>query len=195
MLEAYGARADEYVELFGSLEQLDEADRQLVADWSDGLTEGLILDAGCGPGVWTAYLAGRGREVEGIDLTPEFIAHACRRYPSVRFRVASLAQTGLPDGAVSGVLSWYSLIHTPPSELAGQFAEFRRILAPGGGICLGFFEGEARQPFAHAITTAYYWSVDALSEILEDAGFRVTHVERRQEPGRRPHAAITAFRR
>lgn len=195
MVEAYGARADEYVELFGSLEQLHEADRQLITDWSDGLAEGLILDAGCGPGVWTAYLHARGREVEGIDLTPEFIAHACRRHPSVRFHIASLAQTGLPDGAVSGVLAWYSLIHAPPSELPVLLGEFRRILAPGGGVCVGFFEGEAMQSFAHAVTTAYYWSVDALSAVLDDAGFQIVHVEQRQDSGRRPHAAITAVRR
>ena len=195
MLEAYGARADEYVELFGSLEQLHEADRQLIADWSDGLAEGLVLDAGCGPGVWTAYLHGRGKEVEGIDLTPEFIAHARRRYPSVPFRIASLAQTGLPDGAATGVLAWYSLIHTPPSELPALLAECRRLLAPGGGVCIGFVDGEARQPFAHAVTTAYYWSADALGAVLDDAGFHVTQVEQRQDPGRRAHAAITALRR
>ena len=35
-----------------------------------------VLDLGCGPGQWSAYLHSLGAEVVGVDLVEEFIAHA-----------------------------------------------------------------------------------------------------------------------
>ena len=42
---------------------------------------------------------------------------------------------------------------------------------------------------------AYYWSIDRMSRLLQDAGFEVLDIETRHDPGSRPHAAIAAIRR
>lgn len=34
----------------------------------------------------------------------------------------------LADGELAGIVSWYSVIHTPPPEQPAYFAEFRRML-------------------------------------------------------------------
>ncbi|MET3923218.1 hypothetical protein [Arthrobacter sp. UYEF20] len=53
--DAYSRRAVEYVERFASMDAVHPSDRQLVATWAGGV-EGLVLDAGCGPGQWTNFL-------------------------------------------------------------------------------------------------------------------------------------------
>ncbi|MGN7223310.1 class I SAM-dependent methyltransferase [Curtobacterium flaccumfaciens] len=192
---AYSARADEYAALLGSMDAVHLDDRALVDAWAAGQS-GPLIDAGCGPGHWTAHLARQGHRVSGIDGTPEFVEHARRTHgASVDFRVGSLDALPLADGSVDGVLAWYSVIHHEPSRIGGPLAEFRRVLAPGGGLLLGFFEGDAVEAFDHAVVTAYRWPVASLVALLDEAGFDVVDVHTRTDPGHRPHGAISAVRR
>ncbi|MFD5226773.1 class I SAM-dependent methyltransferase [Microbacterium sp. NPDC058342] len=194
---AYDARAAEYIALVGEVDQLAAQDREEIGAWADATT-GRILDAGCGPGLWTAFLHEAGRDVVGIDLSAQFIAHARSTYPELAFLHGSFAALPLPDASLGGILAWYSLIHTPPTDIPAVLAEFARVLAPGGSILIGFFDGTPREPFAHAVTTAYFWSPDALAELLEPAGFMVTACESRPrvagEVSSRPHASVIAVR-
>ncbi|MGF2950540.1 class I SAM-dependent methyltransferase [Microbacterium alcoholitolerans] len=198
----YGARAEEYIAAAGSIEQMADADRAVIGEWRHG-TAGRLLDAGCGPGHWTQFLhdgdSPGSRDVLGIDLSAEFIAHAGSQYPQLTFVRGSFAELPLPDASLGGILAWYSLIHTPPEDLPAVLAEFARVLAPGGSILVGFFDGTPRERFSHAVTAAYYWTPDALAEILDDAGFTPTASEQRArvegEVSIRPHASLTATRR
>ncbi|MGN7862314.1 class I SAM-dependent methyltransferase [Microbacterium sp. 22303] len=201
---AYDARAAEYIALIGSIDQMERADVAMIGRWRDE-TAGGLLDAGCGPGLWTAFLAepgsrpGSGRDVVGVDLSAELLTAARERHPGVRFESASFRDLPFPDGSFGGVLAWYSLIHLPPDELPAVLGELARVLAVGGRILIGYFDGEPRERFAHAVAPAYYWSAEALGVLLRDAGFAVTDVERRErEPGTagsvRPHGAIIAER-
>ncbi|WP_240745067.1 MULTISPECIES: class I SAM-dependent methyltransferase [unclassified Microbacterium] len=189
--EGYAARSAEYTELFGDIAQMDAVDRERIGRWADGV-DGRILDAGCGPGHWTAFLAERGNEVEGIDLVPDFVDTARARFPHVAYRVASLAETGIEPGSLGGILAWYSLIHAAPEELPALLAAARLALRDGGGLLVGFFDGPDGEPFAHAVTTAHFWSIDGMSGHLERAGFAVMESETRVQDGRRPHASISA---
>ncbi|WP_217181812.1 class I SAM-dependent methyltransferase [Streptomyces sp. AC495_CC817] len=195
---AYDARAAEYIEVAGALEQMDDRDLRTIAAWRD-TTTGVLLDAGCGPGHWTEFLSRGGRDVCGVDLSSEFVASARATFPGVRFEVGSFRRLPSESGSVGGILSWYSLIHTPPDDVPDVLVEFARVLAPGGNLLLGFFDGEARARFAHDVVPAHYWSTKALGGLLADAGFEVTGVEHRErEPGEvtaRPHAAIRALLR
>ncbi len=189
---AYGARAAEYTSLLGSVEDMHELDRQRIERWAKRI-DGQVIDVGCGPGHWTDFLHERDVKVQGIDLVPEFIDSARARFPGVSFRVASLRDLGVPDGSLHGVLAWYSLIHVHPDDLAAMLSEVARALAPRGRLLIGFFEGVEAEPFAHAITTAYYWPVEQMRHMLRESGFDVLDVETRQDSGKRPHAAIAAI--
>ncbi|TSD11270.1 class I SAM-dependent methyltransferase [Curtobacterium sp. KBS0715] len=192
---AYSARADEYAALLGSMGAVHPDDRALVDAWAAGQS-GALVDAGCGPGHWTAHLARQGHRVSGIDAAPEFVEHARRTHgASVDFRVGSLDALPLADGSVDGVLAWYAVIHHEPSRIGGPLDEFRRVLTPGGGLLLGFFEGDAVEAFDHAVVTAYRWPVASLAALLDEAGFDVVDVHTRTDPGHRPHGAISAVRR
>ncbi|MCA0217525.1 MAG: class I SAM-dependent methyltransferase [Propioniciclava sp.] len=190
---AYGARAAEYAEHLGVMEAVAAPDRELVLSWAQTLT-GPVLDVGCGPGHWTAYLHEHNVEIVGIDPTPEFITHARTAHPGITFRDGQAERLDAPDGSLGGVLAWYSLIHSEPAAATAALVEFARALRPGGGLLLGFFEGPVFEPFDHAITTAYRWPIGELSALLQQAGFTVTETHTRTDPGVRPHGAIVATR-
>ena len=195
--DAYAARAGEYVALLGSVDAMSPLDRGLIHAWSAGI-DGRVVDAGCGPGHWTAFLHESGIDVEGIDPVPAFIQSATGRFPGVRFRVASFSDltAGGPgsSGDLAGILAWYSLIHLDPADVPAVLAGFAGRLEPGGSLLLGFFSGDTVEPFPHAVTTAYYWPVDAMAEALSRAGFEVRETHTRTDAGARPHAAIIARR-
>lgn len=193
VLAAYGQRAEEYSSLLGSMDATHELDRTLVSRWAGGVS-GRLIDAGCGPGQWTDFLRSRGCDVEGIDLVPTFVDLARARFPGVGFRVAELDRLGVPDRSVAGILAWYSIIHTAPRDVPGILGEFARCLVGGGTLLLAIFEGARIEPFPHAVTTAYFWSIEEISRRLLEAGFRVEATDSRVDPGRRPHVAILARR-
>jgi SAM-dependent methyltransferase len=78
----------------------------------------------------------------GIDLSPEMIAIARRDYPDLRFEVGTMTDLDLPDGSVTGVLAFWSVIHIPAQVVPGVFGQFRRVLRPGGPLLVGFHVGD-----------------------------------------------------
>ena len=188
---AYSARALAYIEAVGSIEHASQEDRTYLLEWARTI-DGPMLDVGCGPGQWTNFLHGAGIDVEGVDPTSRFLEEAAARYPQASFRAGRAEDLGARDGALGGILAWFSLIHTPPEMIHESLADFARCLRPGGGLAVGFFVGPAREPFDHAIATAYYWSVADLSEQIEHAGFTVTDAQIRTPPGERAQGKITA---
>ena len=193
VVAAYDDRADEYAEVLGSMGAVHPEDRALVEAWADA-TPGPLLDVGCGPEHWTAHLHRRGHSVIGVEPVPRFVELARAAAPEVDFRSGTMEVTGLPDGGVGGVLSWYSLVHHHPDRVLAALTEVHRVLAPGGGLLVGFFEGPTLESFDHAVTTAHHWPVERMVAVLEDAGFAVDAVHRRTDDGARPHAAVVAYR-
>ncbi|MGM7699553.1 class I SAM-dependent methyltransferase [Microbacterium sp. A84] len=195
---AYDARAAEYIEIAGDISQMDVRDSALIAAWRDA-TPGPLLDAGCGPGLWTEFLHDGRRDVRGLDMSEEFLTAARRRHPHLDFRKGSMRTLPFEDASLGGILAWYSLIHTAPNDVSVILSEFTRVLAPGGSLLIGYFDGAPREPFSHAVAPAYFWSADALTELLVEDGFTVTQAEiRSREPGevsRRAHGSVTAHRR
>lgn len=191
---AYGRRAAEYSSALGTVAQMDPRDRERITAWAGELPTGPVLDAGCGPGHWTAHLHSRGLDISGLDLVPEFIGHARARFSGVPFRVASMTDLEVPDCSLAGILAWYSLIHTPLPALSVMLQELHRALRPGGRLLIGFFGGPDAAVFAHEVSAAHSWSTAAMRQRLEGAGFTVLDAEDREDPGRRAHASIIAQR-
>lgn len=194
VVDSYSGRAEEYTQLFGSIEAMNPLDIQAIDSWAKSLS-GEVVDAGCGPGHWTDYLHQQGLNVVGIDIAPAFIEQATQRFPDVSFRVCSLLELDVPDASIDGVLAWYSLIHLTPEVLPLALAEFARALRPGGQLMIGFFVGESGAPFDHKVTTAYFWSLETLASLLREAGFAVVSSENRLDPNVREHGAISAVLR
>ncbi|MCW4464876.1 class I SAM-dependent methyltransferase [Glutamicibacter sp. MNS18] len=191
---AYGSRAAEYISLLGNQEQMHHQDRRLILGWGEQVA-GPVIDAGCGPGHWTELLRQQGLDITGIDIVAEFVASANRRFPETTYRLSSLRSLGVPDGSLAGVLAWYSLIHIHPSDMPLVIAEFARAIKTGGRVLLGFFEGDSPRSFDHAVITGFYWPIEEMKRLLEQAGFQVEGIDRRHDPGSRSHAAISCILR
>lgn len=192
MQRAYSLLFERYIDLFGSVEHVHADDLALIGRHL-GQVSGPVLDLGCGPGHLTGFLRSLHADVTGIDLVPEFIAHARRAHPAARFEVGSMSDLGRPDGSVAGVLAWFSLIHLDPEKVDGVLATIRRVMAPDGALVVGFFDGPELEPFEHKVVTAYRWPADELAARLARAGFsEVERQHRAQEGERRPYGAIAA---
>ncbi|GGO77505.1 class I SAM-dependent methyltransferase [Nonomuraea cavernae] len=173
---AYDAVAVQYADFVrGELAQvpLDRALLAAFAEFVQAAGGGPVAELGCGPGRVTAHLRDLEVDAFGIDLSPVMIDLARQTYPDLRFEVGSMDALDLADGMLGGVVAWYSVIHTPPEELRPYFAEFRRVLAPGGYLLLAFFEsgGGPVEVFDHAVVPAYRWPIDDLAALAYDAGF------------------------
>jgi SAM-dependent methyltransferase len=72
---SYSHRAAEYTENLGSMTAVHPSDVHLVTTWAEQI-DGPLLDAGCGPGHWTGYLAERGSDTRGGLLLGFFIGPA-----------------------------------------------------------------------------------------------------------------------
>ncbi|WP_460359054.1 class I SAM-dependent DNA methyltransferase [Mycobacterium sp. ZZG] len=190
--QRYSELADSYIRMFGAVDRVATEDLVFLRRSFDGCA-GAILDAGCGPGHLTAYLTELGFTASGVDLVPEFITSARARWPGIDFAIGSVRDVGLADRTLGGILAWFSLIHCAPDELADILNDFRRMLTPGGRLVVGFFAGDAVEPFDHKVTTAYRWPVDEMSRTLASAGFAEhDRVWRAGSADVRPHAAIAA---
>ncbi|WP_433163637.1 class I SAM-dependent methyltransferase [Kribbella sp. CA-247076] len=138
---------------------------------------GPVLDAGCGPGRLAGHLHARGLQVIGIDLSPGMIEIARRDHPDLDFRVGSMTALDLPDSSVGGVVAWWSIIHLPRDVVPQAFAEFHRVLAPGGVLLAGFHVGEESTHKTsgyggHPMNVhVHRWTAAALTDLAVAAGF------------------------
>ncbi|KQX49715.1 MULTISPECIES: class I SAM-dependent methyltransferase [unclassified Streptomyces] len=183
--EAYDAIASVYAEMFHDplrdrpLERaLLGAFAELVRTNGDGDRDrdggGAVADLGCGPGDITAHLHGLGLDVFGVDASPVMVGLAREAHPEIRFEVGSMAALDIEDGALDGVLSRWSLIHTPPQDVPAVLAEFARVLAPGGHLLIAFpaTDGPADETrsYDHTVATAYRWWPEHLAALLRAHG-------------------------
>ncbi|NUS72827.1 MAG: methyltransferase domain-containing protein [Corynebacteriales bacterium] len=190
--DAYTSVADLYIELVGTKQQVHPADLAFIGRHLS-IRPGRVLDVGCGPGHITDYLRSLGVDAMGIDIVPEFIAHAEAAHPDGRYELGSMKNLRVENNSLVGVLTWFSLIHLPPEELDGVLAELRRVMSPGSPLVAGFFEWDELAAFDHKVITAYRWPVDEFSERLASAGFVEVEREHRNADGTgRPYAAIAA---
>ncbi|TDD16782.1 class I SAM-dependent methyltransferase [Kribbella turkmenica] len=175
--DSYDRVADAYVELnLGDITTYPWL--RTAIDGFAGAVKGLgpVLDVGCGPGDLTAYLAGRGLDVSGVDLSPRMIEHATRRHPGHRFSVASATELQPADSSLGGIAAWWSLFNLPRHILPEVLGSFARALVPGGHLIIGTHmgDGEIHRTEAYGAIpvtwTTYLWQPAELWALLAAAG-------------------------
>src|SRR5215471_9708634 len=101
-----------------------------------------VCDIGCGPGHIARYLANRGLDATGVDLSPTMVATAQRLSPELHFVHGDMLSLPFDDGQLAGITAFYSLIHVERELLPRAIAELHRVLAPQGRLLVTFHAGE-----------------------------------------------------
>jgi len=108
---------------------------QSLRGWN--LAGSLWLDAGCGSGALSRWLAARGCGVLGVDASHEMVGAANQSAQLQEYserldfvRITSVAHLALDDASLDGVLCSSVLEYMP--DPSACLAEFARVLKPGG---------------------------------------------------------------
>ncbi|MGN9774657.1 class I SAM-dependent DNA methyltransferase [Micromonospora sp. H33] len=188
--KSYDTVAEDYAKLVPPRFATDPLGRGMLAAFAELVrADGgqPVADLGCGPGHVAAHLESLGVPVFGVDLSPKMVEIARRTYPNLRVEVGSMTALDLPDGELGGIVAWWSILHLPPEELPAVFAEFHRVLAPGGHVLVGFHVGDEHlrpeRAYGHPVSyDTHLLLPDGVAELLNRAGLNVA-ARLIQEPG------------
>ncbi|MEW6210942.1 MAG: class I SAM-dependent methyltransferase [Acidobacteriota bacterium] len=146
------------------------------------IRDGLVVDLGCGSGLWAEQLIFAGYRVLGIDISEEMIRIARRRAPQAEFLVGSLFDIDLPPcGGITSLGECVNYLFDPGSDRRALTELFRRVygaLIPGGVFIFDIAEpGQVREgETVRGFTKGEDWAV---------------LVEKREERGRLTRRIIT----
>jgi SAM-dependent methyltransferase len=200
---SYDAVAADYAGRFRDELSARPLDRAMLAGFAEVVQAagaGPVADIGSGTGRVTAHLNDLGLSVSGVDLSPQMVAVARQAHPGLRFDVGSMLALDLPDGSLGGIMAWYSIIHIPEDRLPAVFAEFHRVLAPGGHVLLAFQSGDEplhlTEALGHAISLVFHRrQPDHVAGLLSQAGLvlRAQLVREPDDNGDFPERTQQAF--
>jgi SAM-dependent methyltransferase len=181
---AYSVIADAYARKWQSASWLPAELDRLTALIPAGAR---VADVGCGPGHHARLLRERGVRATGFDLSYEMLTSA----GTTGVVQADMLALPVADRTFDAVWCAAAALHVPRPLLPAVFAEFARILRPGGQLSMSVAEGDGEmwEPVPYEVpgaADARRWYVlhrlDAVSVLLETAGFavddhwrRVTH--------------------
>ena len=101
-----------------------------------GIDDGLVIDLGCGSGIWAGKLVEAGHQVLGVDLSPGMLRIARRRAPRAKFVAESFVEFRPPRcRAVTALGEIFNYLSDPKNGAATLRRVCQRIyhaLQPGG---------------------------------------------------------------
>ncbi|MFD7868364.1 class I SAM-dependent methyltransferase [Streptomyces sp. NPDC059783] len=177
VVRTWDARADHYLRLFRDELESKPFDLEALDAFAGRVVPGgRVYDAGCGPcGHVTQFLADRGLDVLGIDLSPRCVALARRERPDCRFAVQDQRTITEP---LDGLVAYYSLHDQPRAGLPATLASWAAALRPGGRLLVvakeGTNDGVVDDPLGSDLQV--YWAEFTEYELRRAAGnasFRV----------------------
>jgi SAM-dependent methyltransferase len=100
------------------------------------ISEGLVIDLGCGSGLWAQELLKANYDVIGVDISEAMISIARKRAPKAEFLVGSLFKAEIPScRAVTSLgecLNYLFDSDNNDKRLTSLFRRIYRALTPGG---------------------------------------------------------------
>jgi ubiquinone/menaquinone biosynthesis C-methylase UbiE len=173
-------------------ERLTEYRRRVLSE-----AEGRVLEIGVGSGLNFPFYASTTPQAIGLDPSPRLLSMADRARSGARCRVELLEGSAeaipLEDRSVDTVVTTWTLCSVP--NVARALAEIRRVLSPSGRL---LFVEHGRSPDASVRQwqdrlTPFWRRVAGgchlnrpVSELIEDAGFRIERLQTGYMKGPRP---------
>lgn len=176
----YNIFAGEYCATF--FNELDNKpfDREILTRFAH-LTKdrGIVCDVGCGPGHIGWFLYKQGVAVAGVDLSETMLEQARVHCPGIEFHLGDMLNLSWPDASLTGVVSFYAIVHLRASEVELALREFCRVLAPGGYLLFSTHIGDQvirvdKSDGDQVVSADYiFHDPDLLISSSENAGFNV----------------------
>jgi ubiquinone/menaquinone biosynthesis C-methylase UbiE len=91
-----------------------------------------ILDVGCGTAHLTHWIKEKGFDVCGIEPSTEMFNYARQNFPEIEIKQAISSNIPYKDGSFDLIVAFEVLRYLDKQENIKSFAEFRRVLKPGG---------------------------------------------------------------
>jgi len=183
---SYDLAATKYHQLFRDELDRKPYDRQLLDRFAGHFTpDSIIHDLGCGPsGHIGHYLHSKGLRVIGSDISERCIEVASACHPEMEFQVMDMTNLALDDQSIDGVVSYYSIIHTPKKLVPRLLREFHRVLKVKGKLLLSVKEGDQEgflEEFLGFGTRIYstHFHEEVIARLLTGNGFDVLFLESR----------------
>jgi SAM-dependent methyltransferase len=132
-LRAYEELADRYAKLIDTKAHNALYERPATLSLLPEVAGKQVLDAGCGPGVYSELLAEQGASVVAVDVSPAMVEQAKRRLGGR----ATVLQVNLEEPLIFATAGSFDLIVSPlvldyVADLASLYQEFYRVLRSPG---------------------------------------------------------------
>lgn len=136
-LDAYEALAEAYAAVIDTKPHNAYYERPATLSLLPDVEGKTVLDAGCGPGVYSEWLMDHGADVVALDVSPKMVELAKRRCgAAIDVRQADLSKPLPFLDSVSFDIVLCPLVLEYIEDWSGLFAEFNRVLRPGGYLVL-----------------------------------------------------------
>ena len=171
-----------------------DAEDPLVLAALEQMSRGLepdapVLDLGCGAGVpATLWLARRGFDVTGVDLSEKQLELARRLVPGATFVKADMTELDFEAGSFAAAVAFHSIIHVPKEEHQALLESIHGWLRGGGHFLatMTMTEIDGEDPDWEGWGTPMRWShhdEETNRRMLEKAGFEILYAEPRTGKG------------
>ncbi len=118
-----------------------------IADQCRVTADDSVVDLGSGCGFGTYWLARRAKHVHACDISPAYLSFAARECAALGnisyHHIESRSLDGIADTSIDVVCSMSVFIHLNLYDIYWYFAEFARILRPGGRIWIDVADPES----------------------------------------------------
>ena len=140
---------------------------------------GNILDLGCGAGNNAVFLAQKGYNVTGVDLSDEMLARARNKKSPAKFLKMDMEELDFPSDTFDHIIAAYSLCYLPKTKVPACLEKLHDILKKDGLVFIKIGEGtpgEITRTTSVGKKLDYDFNVmseDEIRGLLKNAGFEV----------------------
>lgn len=152
-------------------------------EWAGAVAEGAlsgrpVLDAGCGPGIYTPFL---GESAVGLDAARAMLELASEALPGLPVVQGDLAALPFRSRSLGGCWARQSYLHLRRADLPAALADLHRSLAVAAPTVLVLLAGpgDGWRPPNDDFPGRFFagWARSELVEVMEGAGFEVRRVD------------------
>jgi len=137
-----------------------------------------ILDAGCGSGRDSCYLAEEKMDVSAIDIIPELLEEAKTRVKNVNFQLMDMTDVKFQECSFDGIWCMSSLSDVEKKDAPAVIKNFNSILKNNGILYIAVREGSGEKVlekgFFNDLPRFYaFYSQAELEDVLVKNSFKI----------------------